>query len=163
MEVSVVNSNSLRIKSKNAIFLVNPEKKIDSDVVMLTRKPETYSGLEDKLVFDGPGEYEVAGVSIKGEKSGSETSFDLLEENQRLLILSSSAVEKSKETEDYTATILIADGDMNDDSLANITSGVVMVLGNKVPGEHENIKKSDKVNLKKIEEYKGSIVHLTKN
>ena len=162
MEVAVINNTSFKIKTKNSTFVVNPEKKIDGEVVILTEKPTDYAPYAGKIVFDGPGEYEVAGVSIKGEVNAGKVSFDLLEEDQRLLVLTAGDTEKSKEADDYTATVVLADSEMSD-SLKNITSGVVMVVGANIPSDPDNVKKIDKLNLKKVDEFKGFLVHLTKN
>ncbi len=163
MEVSSVGPKNLKIKSKNANFIINPTGKVDTEVVIFTDKPGSYTGMSQNLIIDGPGEYEVSGVSIKGEKTGSGVSFDFLEENQNLLVLANTAAAKSKDVEGYTAVVVLAD-DKVDNALASLTSEVIAVAGTDevLPSERENVRKVEKLNLKKVEEYKGLIVHLSK-
>lgn len=163
MEIAVVSDNTLKVRSKNSSFLVNPTKLSDSDAILLTNKANDYGIYDGKLVIDGPGEYEVAGVSIKGEKGSAGTSYDLLEENQKLLVIDAEDVGKSKGGDDYIATLVVGANPVGQAELEKITSGVVIVLGAGLEASNDGIKKIDKINLKKIDEYKGFIVHLTKN
>lgn len=164
MDVVFVSDKSIKIKSKNNTFVVNPQKKIDEGIVILTKKPDSYKEYEDKIVIDGPGEFEVSGVSIKGESTKGNIFFEFWEDNQRLLLLSSTDLEKSKEADDYTATVVLSEETLTNEGINQITSGVVIVVGDVLPaGNKEEVKKTEKINLKKIEEYKGFLVHLVKN
>ena len=159
MEIIYLSEGSIRIKAKNSSFVINPSKKIDEDVVVLTKKPSDYSEFEEKLVIDGPGEYEFSGVSIKGELIEESLSFEFLEDNQKILLLTSPDSIKSLEAEDYTATIFLL-GDYSG-NIPQVSSGVVIVVGSNIEAG-PTVKRTDKINLKKTEEYKGFIVHLRK-
>ena len=163
MDIAKVGEGSLRIKSKNTSFIVNPEKKIEEDIVVLTAKPTDYSIYGDKIVISGPGEYEVAGVSIHSEVDDDGTSFNFLEEGQKLVVLSSPALATTKDTEDAAAVVVFM-GDVPSEKLGEITSEVVAVIGSEasLPTDRTSVRKIDKINLKKTEEYKGFIVHLSK-
>jgi hypothetical protein len=163
MDIAKVGENSLKIKSKNTTFIINPEKKVDDEVVVLTSKAKDYSEYQDRVVIDGPGDYEVAGVSIHGEEFQGKLLFDFLEDSQKLLILPSTTVAKSRETEDYTATVVFLDEAVSE-SLPQINSPIVAVIGpdSFLPKDKSNIQKADKVSLKKTEESKGFIIHLSK-
>ncbi len=164
MEIIKVQPSSIKIKSKNISILINPDGKFDDEVIVLSEKPTKYSEYKNNLVIDGPGEFEVAGVSIKGYASDKGASFDFLEENQNVLYLSNIEIAKEKETEDYTAVIVKLQGEDDHELLTNIKSGIVVVYGDEqyLPKDQDTIKKIDKLNLKKIEEYKGFITYLSK-
>lgn len=163
MDIARVGDSSFKIRTKNTTFIINPEKKVDGDVVILTSKPKDYALYEGKLVIDGPGEYEVAGVSIHGEEARGRLSFDFLEDAQKVLVISSPQVAKTRETEGYTATVVILDEEAGN-SLSQVVSELVVVVGpdNYLPSDKSGIKKADKINLKKTEENKGFIIHLSK-
>lgn len=163
MEVTYLADSSLRIKSKNSTFIVNPSGKLDGEVILLTQKPTSYASFGVSLVIDGPGEYEVAGVSIKADQVDGKNSFHFLEDNQSLLVLASAAAARNRETDEYTAAVVLMDEKM-DNLLSTLTAQVVAVAGSDefLPQEKDSIKKTDKLNLKKTEEYKGFIVHLSK-
>lgn len=161
MEIAIVGNKSLRIKSRNTSFIVNPEKKLDDPVVILTEKSADYESFSDKLVIDGPGDYEVAGVSISATSTSGKLSFDFSEDSQKLLVLSSPLLARSAETEDYTATVVfLSESDGN--YVTQIASQVIVIGNSKFLPQDSQIKKVDKVNLKKTEEYKGFIIHLSK-
>lgn len=163
MEVIFLSPTSLKIKAKNTSFIVNPEKKVDGEVAVFTKKPDDYSLFGDTLIFDGPGDYEVAGVSIKSEKSDDGIYFDFLEENQKLMLMSSPKIAKNEDTDDYTAVIAELSEQL-DDSFSAASSEIAVVYGPEefLPAEKGDLKKADKINLKKVEDYKGSLVYLSK-
>ncbi len=163
MEIARLGVSSVKIKAKNVSFVINPDKKNDGEVVILTAKAQNYSSYQGKLVIDGPGEYEVAGVSIHGDQIDGKLSFDFLEDNQRILVLSSPLIAKSKETEDYTATVVMLT-ENSGTLLSQISSEVILVVGPEemLPPDKSLVKKADKVNLKRVEENKGFIIHLSK-
>lgn len=163
MEIAIVGTKSLRIKSKSTSFIVNPEKKIDDPVVILTEKPLGYEPFSDRLVIDGPGDYETAGVSIRSEKFDLGVSYQFIDEGQKLVVLSSARAYKSIDMEDATAVVVFLDSAARE-SLAQITCDIVIAIGPQefLPQDKSIVKNAEKINLKRTEEYKGSIVHLTR-
>lgn len=161
MELVAVSEKSFKIKSKNSSFLINPAGKNDADVAVLTYPEEDFSQFGGKLVISGPGEYEIAQVIIKGEKTGENISFDFWEENQRILVLSSPSLVKDRDTEGYSATIVIM-SEAKEDYTSQISSETIVLVGLQGFLPKGDIMKTDKMNLKKIEDYKGSIVYLSK-
>jgi hypothetical protein len=163
MEISIVGQKGLKIRTKNASFIVNPEKKTDEEVIVLTKVPQDYSEYEGKIVFSGPGEYEAAGVSIKAESQADGTSFDFFEEGQRLVVLPSPKIPENRDTEDANAIVTYVD-ESSTDNISKLTGDLVAVIGpvGSLPSDSSNIKKTDRINLKKTEEYKGYLVHLSK-
>ena len=162
MEIARVNDNSIRVKSKNASFIFNPDKKVE-EVAIFTKKPTDYNQLSDQIVIDAPGEYEVSGVSIKVEKQGEGLAFEFFEEGQKLVVLSSASSISSSEVEDATAVVVFLTGGSGNE-VSKIACDIVAVVGSEenLPQDRSNIQKADKINLRKAEEYKGFIVHLSK-
>jgi len=147
MEIAIAREGSFKIKSKNTVFIINPDSKIDGDVVILTEKPSSYSQFQGKLVIDGPGEYEVSGVLIKGEKTDGKISFDFAEDSQSIAVLSTASLAKNKEIEDQTAVVVLLQDGKTDLSGISL-SGVLIVVGPKdLLPQDSNIKKLDKINL----------------
>src|SRR3990167_1115334 len=117
MEIAIAREGSFKIKSKNTVFIINPDGKI---------------------------------------------SFDFAEDSQSIAVLSTASLAKNKEIEDQTAVVVLLQDGKTDLSGISL-SGVLIVVGPKdLLPQDSNIKKLDKINLKKVEEYKGSIVHLSK-
>lgn len=164
MEVQRVSDTSFKVKSKNATFLIDPAAgKTDSEILVFTSPPQDYSALPKTLVISGPGEYEVSGVSIKGENHNLKTAYDFLEENQKVLIALASSISDIKELEEYGAIIILADQALGD-TLGEIAAEVIIIVSSDefLPQDKTNLQKVEKINLKKMEEYKGFILHLSK-
>jgi len=72
MEIRQLNTESILIKGKKEVVLVNPsEDKVkkyeNARVVIFTDKKKDFLGLgTEKVVISGPGEYEVGGIEING-------------------------------------------------------------------------------------------------
>lgn len=162
MEVVYVNDSSIKIKTKQIVFAINPQGKVDGDVVLLTTGIRSEFG--DKLVIYAPGEYEVSGVSIKGERYGDGIVYELLEEQQKILLGSCKNIVEVKDQEGYTASIVYADSKLDENALAPLSSEIIIVYGPKemVTLDPQTIKRIDKVNLKKIDDLKGFVVCLGK-
>ena len=161
MEITKLGEKSLRIKSKNATFIVDPLPKAEANAFIFTTAPEV---LPENLSLYGPGEFEIAGVSIKAERAGETVSYDLLEDGRRILVLAKPTLVKDYETEEYNAVILALNEKVDDAVLSNISSELVVLYGDEaqIALDPQNVKKAEKINLKKTEELKGFTIFLTK-
>ena len=158
MEISKVTQNSIKIKSKNATLVTDPSGKTDADIVILTNSEATIPE-NTKLVIEGPGEYEVGGLSIKGDRIGDTVLYKLFDDQFSVLLVPLSAVSKVKEEDEYDVVIIHAPDIFNKKDVEALSSEIILVYGGQSPTD-ESVKKLPRVNLKKKEELKGSIVYL---
>lgn len=97
MDITYLGHSSFRIKGKDAALVTDPYDKyiglkfpsVEADIVTISHQHEDHNQAElvsgDKKVVDGPGEYEIKGVSIigfpsfhddkKGEERGKNTIY----------------------------------------------------------------------------------------
>jgi L-ascorbate metabolism protein UlaG (beta-lactamase superfamily) len=72
MEIKYQGAQTIMLKSKKENILIDPQKgvtQIDSRVIIFTERKFNYLGLDnEKVIIDGPGEYEVGGVEVRGLK-----------------------------------------------------------------------------------------------
>lgn len=75
MEIKILKNQTLSLKGKKEIVLVNPteaQKKENSRIwIYLSEKEKNQEWNNDKVVIKGPGEYEIGGVEIVGVNGGS--------------------------------------------------------------------------------------------
>lgn len=78
MDIKKINENSILLKGKKESVLINPgaemikDNKFQSRIFVFLSKDSGFVDLQDnKLMIDGPGEYEVGGVEILGFKGGT--------------------------------------------------------------------------------------------
>lgn len=84
MEISWLGQACFKLKGKNAIVLIDPydpdftglkiSKDLSSDVVLVSHDHKDHNFTSAPMVFDKPGEYEVAGVVITGINSFHDNS-----------------------------------------------------------------------------------------
>lgn len=85
MDIKKINENSILLKGKKENVLINPsaemikDNKFQSRIFVFLSKDSGFVDLQDnKLMINGPGEYEVGGVEILGFKGGvSETLYTI--------------------------------------------------------------------------------------
>src|SRR5664279_576887 len=78
MEISILPQASLRIKGKHAALIIDPqEKSAYNAAIFLNKNQSTTSVGDDIVILNGPGEYEVGGIKIKGLKGENETLYSI--------------------------------------------------------------------------------------
>lgn len=166
MEISLLKDTSIKIKSKTCAVIVDPVSKTDGDVVILTNPADSLIDAEkvesSKITIDGAGEYEIGGMSITIIDKG-ELLYSFYADSMKVLLLSESMLSKLKEEDEYNAIIVKVNEEVKDTVFSNLPSDLFIFYGDleKVQLKEENIKKVSKVNLKKKEEYEGSIILLS--
>lgn len=161
MEIVKISDNSIKIKTKNVSIAVDPVTKTDSDIIIVTNESVSLVVPDDiKLLIEGPGEYEVGGVHIKGEKAGADFMYTIFDDAYRLYLLPMELISKVREDDDMDAIVIKATGEISKKDVSTLSSSVIVygVKGNMQ--EDENVKRLSRVNLKKKEEIKGFIVYL---
>lgn len=167
MEIVRISDSSIKIKSKNATIVVDPTAKTEGDVVIMLDPVQSDASLVEgtKVIIQGPGEYEIAGVSISGEKIGSDIMYRLDDEVCRVILASSKIVATAKEEEGDHALLLKAVEPVASDGLSSFVQDVCVVFGvtENLPQESDTVKKLPKINLRKLEGLKGSVIILSKD
>lgn len=75
MDISIVGNQSIKIKGKQASFVVDPEKgmpKTSADAIILlngSNDIDVNRVSDFRIILNGPGGYEVSGVKISGTKT----------------------------------------------------------------------------------------------
>jgi hypothetical protein len=164
MEISRAQDTSVRIKTKDLSIIVDPSEKFEEDVVLLTAPNSDLSKYKEKLVFYGPGEYESKGVSIKCERIKDGLVYEIVEDSRKVLVGTTDSLSEIKESEGYNAVIIFAKEKIDDALLSGLSSELIIVYGesSNIALSPETIKKTEKLNLKKAEEFKGLITYLGK-
>lgn len=163
MEISRLSDNSIKIKTKNSTFIIDPDAKSpEADVFVYTVHEKDIA--DGRLAIEGPGEYEIGGVYVKGENVSDHLVYEFHDETKKLLVVSSPSSIKNLDTEDYPVVVIKASEKIESATLATIGAELVIVYGppENVPIDPESTKQIDKVSLKKIDEFKGFIVYLSK-
>lgn len=162
MELIFASKDSIKIRTKLSTFIIDPSEKSDGDVLVFT-SPSSVSYDRDKLIIEGPGEYEISGVYIKGEVVEGGILYEFSDDAKKIIVAPSEAV-KTLDAEGCSATVIHATARLEQKDVETLSSDLVVVYGDSqnIIVDEQSLKKVDRVNLKKIDELKGFVVYLTK-
>ncbi len=134
MEIASLHKQSIRIKGKQATFVVDPQvsgSKTVTDGIILMENDEvlgtSISG--QRLVIAGPGDYELGGVKIAGSGHKGKLLYGLNVDGVELLITTASTLEKPLEGREYDIVICNANATLNPSSITALSPKVVVVYG----------------------------------
>lgn len=159
MEISLVGSDSVKIKGKNASVVFDPIGKVDAEIIIATKPLDAL--MIDKvegvrLVISGPGDYEAGGISVSG-KSQKGHAFYTLTENMKIAFVDSAVANLLPDDEDFDAVIVHVTDAFSDEVLNPISAKTIVLYGDLALAtvKSENSEKIAKINLKKSSEVQG--------
>ncbi|SRR5260221_9775837 len=127
MEITYLGNSSFKIKGKNAIVTADSNITIENTVT------------NTKKVLDGPGEYEVAGVSVIGIKSEKTCSYVIEMETLRLLY----GYADSKETGSIDVAFVPSSVDVK-----QVNASIVIPFGGEMKDQGLRVENLPKLNIK---------------
>ena len=137
MDISIVGKNSIKIKGKQATFVVDPAKgmpKISSDAIILLGSGsdvDTSRVTDYRIILDGPGGYEVGGVKISGLRTpkGVLYRFSI---DDTIVILGSAVDVKAEGFDVCQVAIVNTTNDFNEAFVTAMEPKMTILYGNKV-------------------------------
>jgi hypothetical protein len=149
MDIQILGEDSLKIKSKKATLAIDPKasiQKFDADAILLTGKVGDASRVtEYRVVINGVGEYEVAGLKIVGIKSEEELVFTLVSDNVRMLVAKASSLKKisTEKIGDCQIVAINADDDVSESTITAMEPNIVVLYGLKAKETAKALGKED--------------------
>lgn len=150
MEIALVSQNSLRIKGKQGIIVVNPTPKtVDFNASLIL--DQTEASRDEYLQIYGAGEFEVAGIKITGTRAENRTVFSMNIDGIEILIGHPVALEKIHAKLKEHHIVIVAVDSVGDISyVTNFAPRVVVLYGESalVVGEKmakETLRKESKI------------------
>lgn len=164
MEITSPRINTLKITTKKGYVLVDPDSAEEAKVVILSDGIDSdIKQTPDNLVIYGPGDFESSGILIKGTRVEGGTIYAIDTEEGKVLVAVSSTLAKLTDEEEYDAVVVKVVGQVDEAALSAISSKIVLVYGEEsnIPDSVKS-HKTNKLNLKKLEEYGSNVVYLEK-
>lgn len=137
MDIYLIDKNSLKIKSKKASFIIDPQNtmpKNNADAVILLKdlEPEVQKVSEFRLVIKGPGEYELGGVKITATGINGDTVYSLNIDGINTVLGNAEAAHKLLDKlGEYQIAILKVDGELDQSLITAIEPSIAIFYGNK--------------------------------
>jgi len=133
MEIVLISKSSIRIKGKNAVLIVDPTEKLESNAtILLSRQVEGVSTSGSDIVINGPGEYEAGGIKITGFKNETDFVYTINVDSVGILLGKLTSFEKLHSKLKET-NILIVNCDTVTDAtfLSALSTNVIIFYGEK--------------------------------
>lgn len=147
MEISTLSKNALKIRSKYATLIVDPSSemaKTPSDgVLLLKSKHALLSKVEgQRLLVEGPGEFEIKGVKISAFDSNEHIAYDIRIDGLEIFVAKAEALQKTSEkVKDYHIVVVRADSNLNQSVITALSPQVVVLYGEKAKEEAKSLGK----------------------
>lgn len=163
MDILLVKNNSIRIRGNTTTVVTDPISKVEAQIVLLTNGEYDLSKVEGtRLVIEGPGEYEIGGLSVVAKRVKENLIFDIADQS-RVLIAPASAVSGIQGDDEYDAILIKLNEKINTDSFSSLNAKSFILYGdlNLLTLKNEEVIRTNKVNLKKTNEVSGKIILLS--
>ena len=138
MDVALIGKSALRIKGKNASFVVNPDSsvgKTEADAIVLlgSNSLQKFPKVEgSRITIKGPGEYEVSGIKISTTQVGQNLVARVDVDAVKLLVGSGESIERIHDKiEECDVAIINSDMDFNQAVLTSLEPKALVIYGDK--------------------------------
>ncbi len=135
MDISILSKNSIKIHSKHANFIVDPQSlgpKVSCDAVILLNNNNIDLGrvVDYRIIIDGSGEYEVNGVKVLGVRGDRGFVYGIAADGFSVILGTSSEISKIKEdTFLCQIAILNVDDELNSSLVTKLEPKIVILYG----------------------------------
>jgi hypothetical protein len=154
MEIALIPPQSVRIKGKQASFVINPIGKVSgvNGIFVFGKEPIDMSKVEEEtIVLQGPGEYELGGVKISGIRVAGQTAYSMRIDNIELLFGDIEAIQKDyAKLKEYHIVLLMTNTIADASFVTSFAPNAVIFFGEKA---EETIKQLAKEAYKKESKY----------
>lgn len=136
MDISIVGENSIKLKGKQATFIVDPVKempKTSADAVVLlngSNNIDVGRVTDYRIVIDGAGGYEVGGIKISGTKTPKGILYRLSIDDISI-ILGSAADAKTEGFNVCQVAVVNTTEDFNEISITALEPKITVLYGDK--------------------------------
>lgn len=133
MDITILQGDSLRIKSKQALFLINvPEKTAGANAAVYLTRDHPLPDDDTVVVIDGPGDYEIGGVKLSGIRSGSDIVYSFIFDGVEVMIGKIGPLEKIQhKVKEHDTVIITSDEEMpsNSSFVTGLATSYLVAVG----------------------------------
>ena len=139
MEITTLSDTSIKIRGKQSAFAINPlnlKTKTTAQGALFFQKLklalDTKHFEEEPVIIQGPGDYEINGVKITGNKAGEGYLYQMTLDGIDILIAKGSYLAKAKDTiTEYQLVLLDADTSIDQSVITALNPNVIIFFGEK--------------------------------
>ncbi len=134
VDISIIGKNSIKVKGKEATFIVDPEKdmpKTAVDAVIILRASENIDpsrATESRITINGAGGYEVGGAKISGTTTSKGTLYRISIDGITV-ILGKASETKAEGFSSCQVLVVNADSDFNQSFVTALEPKITALYG----------------------------------
>jgi len=135
MDIQILSGESLRLKIKKTILIIDPNLSIpksEADAIVTFDKNSEISKVANcRLLINGAGEYEVGGLKIASFKIGNGLMFSFGIENLEAALIKASFLSEASldKIKNYDVVLINADLEINQSALTAMEPRVIVLYG----------------------------------
>ena len=155
MEITLVNTSSLRLKGKQVTLVVNPtggKGKLAAEAALFFGRSQSFDLLlleNAKLIIDGAGEYEIGGVKITGIRANDTNGYDIVLDGIDIFVAKASMLAKMKDIKEAEIVVIEADTLVNQSVIAALNANVTMFYGEQAAANVKALGKEEQESISK--------------
>lgn len=136
MDISIVGNQSIKLKGKQATFIVDPSKempKTDGDAIILLNGRNNIDltrVTDSRLIIDGPGGYEVGGIKISGTATPKGILYKLSVDDISVIVGRATET-KAEGFSSCQVLVINTDTDFNESFVTTLEPKIAVVYGDK--------------------------------
>lgn len=158
IEITLLDKNSLspiKIRGKKTALVVNPTVKTSADAVLLLGAEESFSPEKvenQRLVIEGPGEYEISGVKITSFGRGRDLAYEILLDGVDIFLGTSKTIEKVHDAKrECEVLILRADSVVDQSFITALSPKIIVFCGEQAQASAKIFGKNEVLPTQKIQ------------
>lgn len=157
VDVSTLNSSSIKIRFRRASFVIDPpsvggKTSCDGIVFLNNDKKDLSKASDYRVVINGPGEYEVSGVKISGTRIDDGLVYNFAGDGLGVVLGKTKEISKIKEEFNFESQIAIlnVDGEFEESAVTSLEPKVVILYGENKDSGAKNLGKGNLTPTKKF-------------
>jgi hypothetical protein len=154
MEIALLQKSVLRIKGKNATFVVNPQVSATANAVLLFDPNDQFT-TDEAVVLNGAGEYEIGGVKLTGLGNEKSVLYSMNIDGMELVVGTASLLSAMQhKLKEYNIVVVNCEEVVDAAFLTSLAINAVLFYGEKAPDVAEGFEKEK---LQKTNKYSASL------
>jgi len=142
--------NGLKIGTGGVNVFINPESDVDNGVIILPSPNASFDTTDERLIIEGPGEYEFQGIYIKGIRKNGFISYTIKANEREVYFTTSEGLASVPEDEPFDTVVVEVTEAIDDSQVSNMSYPLVFIDRKELLPSSLEAQRVKSINLKKL-------------
>lgn len=156
MDIALLSKNTLKIKGKKAVLVVDADGPVEANVLLTLNNASINSKAElNQLVIQGQGEYEVGGTKISVYENAADYLYDISIDGLKVIVTEGPILQKMKDKiAERDIVVVHASSEINPAAVTQLAPRVVVLYGEQAIATAKALGKENPDSVKKYQSTK---------